>query len=77
MVAAVEEGRFRIYAISHVEEGIVLLTGLPPGEPGPEGRFPEGSLNGRVEDRLTRLREALKKEEEKGKGKAANNNESV
>lgn len=77
VVAAVEEGRFRIYAISHVEEGIVLLTGLPPGEPGPEGRFPEGSLNGRVEDRLTRLREALKKEEEKGKGKAANNNESV
>ena len=77
VVAAVEEGKFRIYAISHVEEGIVLLTGLPPGEPGPEGRFPEGSLNGRVEDRLTRLREALKKEEEKGKGKAANNNESV
>lgn len=76
VVRAAEEGKFRVFSIAHVEEGIELLTGLPAGEPGPDGGFPEGSLNRRVEDRLTRLREALKKEEEKGKGKAAGNDES-
>ncbi|GAB4368153.1 MAG: ATP-binding protein [Deltaproteobacteria bacterium] len=76
VLRAVAEGSFRIYSISHVEEGIELLTGLPAGEPGPDGRFPEGSMNRRVEERLTRLREAMKREERRGKGKEANDNES-
>jgi len=76
VVEAVVEGKFHVHSISHVEEGIGLLTGLPAGEPGPDGDFPEGSMNRRVEDRLTRLREALKKEEEKGRRKAADDNES-
>jgi hypothetical protein len=52
-----------------VEEGIEILMGIPAGEPGPDGKYPELTLNRLVEDRLTELREAVKKEEEeKGKG---------
>jgi hypothetical protein len=37
------------------------LTGLPAGEADPERRFPEGSLNRRVDDRLAALAEARRK----------------
>jgi lon-related putative ATP-dependent protease len=67
VVAAVREGKFRIHAIEHVEEGIEILTGLPAGEHGPDGTFPPGTLNRLVEDRLTELREAVRREEEEKK----------
>jgi len=66
---AVKEGKFQIFAIDHVEEGIEILMGIPPGEPGSDGKYPEGTLNRLVEDRLTELREAMKKEDkEKDEG---------
>jgi lon-related putative ATP-dependent protease len=69
VVEAVGEGKFNIYAIDHVEEGIDILMGIPAGEQGPDGKYPEKTLNRLVEDRLTELREAVKKEEEeKNKG---------
>jgi len=68
VVEAVGEGKFHIHTIEHVEEGIEVLMGIPAGEPGPDGKYPEGTLNRLVEERLTELREAVRKEEEK-KGK--------
>jgi len=76
VVRAVEDGAFRIFSISHVEEGIELLTGLTAGDPLPDGRFPDGSMNRRVEERLTRLREAVKREEKRGTEKGTDVNES-
>jgi len=55
VVAAVAEGRFHIYPVRRVEEGIELLTGLPAGERDDSGAFPEGSFNRRVEERLIEL----------------------
>jgi lon-related putative ATP-dependent protease len=52
VVAAAEAGRFRVFPVETINEGIELLTGLPAGERGSDGRFPEGSVNGRVEARL-------------------------
>jgi lon-related putative ATP-dependent protease len=52
VVAAAEAGRFRVFPVETINEGIELLTGLPAGERGPDSRFPEGSVNGRVEARL-------------------------
>ena len=70
VVEAVRQGKFLIHTIGHVEEGIEILTGIQSGEADPDGKFPEGTLNRKVEDRLTELREAVKKEaEEKQKGK--------
>lgn len=52
VVAAVREGRFAIYAIKTVDEGIQLLTGLEVGDKGRDGRFATDTVNGRVEARL-------------------------
>ena len=52
VVEAVREGKFHIWAISHVNEGLEILSGLPAGERDADGKFPEGSFNARVEARL-------------------------
>ncbi len=55
VVAAVERNEFHIYPISHVDEGIVLLTGLELGEADGEGVYPAGTLNGLVSQQLLRF----------------------
>lgn len=50
---AVAEGRFHIWAVDSIEEGIEVLTGVPAGtERDEEGHFPEGTVYRIVEDRL-------------------------
>ncbi len=55
VVEAAREGRFRVWAVSTIDEALELLTGLEAGVRGDDGRFPEGSVNRRVEDRLEEL----------------------
>jgi len=55
VVAACREGRFHVYPVETVDQAAALLTGLPAGEADREGRYPEGSLNRRVDDRLDEL----------------------
>ena len=45
VVDAVKEGKFHIYAISTIEEGIEILTGVPAGKKDSNGNFPAGSVN--------------------------------
>ncbi len=52
VVEAVKEGKFHIYPIKTVDEGMEILTGLPAGERGSDGNFPEGTINRKVEDKL-------------------------
>ncbi|MGH7066573.1 MAG: Lon protease family protein, partial [Acetobacteraceae bacterium] len=52
VVAAAVEGRFSIYPVATIDEGIALLTGRPAGERGGDGAWPEASVNRLVEDRL-------------------------
>jgi predicted ATP-dependent protease len=61
VVEAVRAGRFRIYAVETVDQGIALLTGMPAGIRGADGRFPEGTINQLVEARLERMAEAVRK----------------
>ncbi len=49
---AVADGRFTIHAVTHVDEGVELLTGVPAGVPDADGTWPESSVNGRVAARL-------------------------
>lgn len=49
---AVAEERFHIYAVRTIDEGMSILTGLPAGDSGADGRFPADSINGRVEREL-------------------------
>jgi len=57
VVNACQQGQFHVYAVTHVDQGIELLTGVPAGERNQEGRFPENSINARVEQRLLALAE--------------------
>ena len=52
VIEAVEGGRFHVYAVETIDQGIALLTGLEAGEMNENGAFPEGSLNELVEQRL-------------------------
>ena len=64
IVEAVKDGKFHIYAVATVEEGIETLTGVEAGVRGEDGLFSEDTIYYRVEDRLERIRAALKKEQE-------------
>jgi predicted ATP-dependent protease len=55
VVEAAEQGRFRIFAVKTIDQGLEILTGQPSGARHADGRFPEGSVNARVEARLIEL----------------------
>jgi lon-related putative ATP-dependent protease len=59
IVEAVEEGRFHIYAVETVDQGIEILTGKPAGEIDENGEYPEDSINGRVLKKLKAMAEQL------------------
>lgn len=60
VVTAVAEGKFHIWAISTIDEGIELLTGVPAGVPDEEGNFPEGTVHYLAKQRLYQLARDLK-----------------
>jgi predicted ATP-dependent protease len=60
VVAAVKENRFRVYAVKTIDEGIEILTGIPAGAKQPDGTYPDGTINFRVDRRLRDLAEGLK-----------------
>jgi lon-related putative ATP-dependent protease len=57
VVEAAEKGLFHVWPIETVDEAVELLTGVPAGERGADGRYPEGSVNRRVDDRLASFAE--------------------
>ena len=67
VVDAVVAGRFHIYPVATIDEGIEILTGMPAGSANEEGVYPEGTMNRIVFDRLAELaakRRALELENE-------------
>ena len=44
VIDAVNEGRFHIYSVRKIEEGLELLTGIPAGEPDKFGEYPKDSI---------------------------------
>ncbi|MBI2322028.1 MAG: AAA family ATPase, partial [Chloroflexi bacterium] len=60
VIDAVQAGRFHIYAVGTVDEGIELLTGLPAGARQPDGSYPEGSINGHIAARMREMAQALR-----------------
>jgi predicted ATP-dependent protease len=60
VVEAVRDGKFHIYAIGSIDEGMEVLTGVPAGERDADGRYPEGSINDLVEKNLRQFSERLR-----------------
>ena len=52
IVSAVKNGLFHIYAVSTIEEGIEVLTGVPAGKKDKDGHFPAGTVNYLVYEKL-------------------------
>jgi lon-related putative ATP-dependent protease len=62
---AVKEEKFNIYAISNIDQGIELLTGIPMGELDGDGSYPPDTISGKVKQRiekLAKLKEASKED---------------
>ncbi len=59
VVQAVEAGKFHLWAIETIDQGIELLTGLPAGEWQEDG-YPEGSFNHAVMQKLAAFAQAVK-----------------
>jgi predicted ATP-dependent protease len=60
---AIAEGKFHLYAVATVAQGIEVLTGVPAGERDASGRFPAASVFGRVERRVIEIAERLREAE--------------
>jgi lon-related putative ATP-dependent protease len=52
VVEAVRHGQFAVHPVATIDEGIEILTGVKAGERSSEGRFPAGTINRLVEDKL-------------------------
>ena len=79
VVEAVREGKFHIYPVRTIDQGIEILVGMEAGERLEDGRFKEGTVNNRVDKKLRELgkkikefeggEEGAKEEKKKKKGK--------
>ena len=52
VVDAVEQGKFHIYQVATIEDGIQILTGQEAGSPDAKGDYPEGTVFGNVQKKL-------------------------
>jgi lon-related putative ATP-dependent protease len=60
IIEVAKEGKFAIYPVSHIDEGIEVLTGVKAGKRLPDGTFERGSVNDLVDRRLKEMAETLK-----------------
>lgn len=60
VVDAVEAGKFNIYSVETIDEGMELLTGLKMGEKDEKGIYPEGTVNAHIVDRLNSMADKRK-----------------
>ena len=60
VVDSVRQGKFHIYAVSTIDEGVEVLTGVEAGEKREDGSYPEDSINCRVDKRLKEMAAKLR-----------------
>lgn len=71
IIDMVRKGKFHIWAISTIDEGIEILTGIPAGKKNKNGKYSKGSINYLVYEKLKKYSKSNKnkKEEQEEKGK--------
>ncbi len=60
IVDAVEKGKFHIYSVKTIDEGLEILTGIKAGVRREDGTFEEGTVNCKVDLRLKEMAEKLR-----------------
>ncbi len=82
VVEAIKEGKFRVYSVKTIDQGIEILTGVEASERQGDGKFKEGTVNDLVDKKLRELgtkikefegggEEGAKEEKKKKKGKSS------
>ena len=66
VVQAVQEGKFHLYPVRTIDEGVEILTGLKAGTLQDDGHFEEGSVNALVDGRLIELSKGIREFESAG-----------
>jgi lon-related putative ATP-dependent protease len=61
LIEAVKKGKFNLYGVRTIDEGIEILTGKKAGEMNADGTYPKGTINSLVNERLKILAEGLGK----------------
>lgn len=61
VVNSVKEGKFHIYAISTIDEGIEILTGVPAGKKNKDGKYTTGTIKYLAYEKLKQYNENSKK----------------
>jgi lon-related putative ATP-dependent protease len=69
VIEACSAGKFSIWPIETIDQGIALLTGHPVGERDPGGTYPAGTVNRAVTDRLQTFAKVRKEADDDEKGK--------
>jgi ATP-dependent Lon protease len=71
VIEAIKKGKFHVYSVKSIDEGIEILTGKPAGEKRADGSYPEDTINYLVNEKLANLAEGLNKfgKEEEGNRK--------
>ena len=62
IIQSVKNGLFHIYAVSTIEEGIEVLTGVPAGKKDKDGHFPAGTVNYLAYEKLKKYAKICKEE---------------
>ncbi len=65
VVQAIQDGKFNVWAVKDVDEGIEILTGMPAGKIQEDGTYPEGTVNYVVSQKLMELARRAKELEKK------------
>jgi len=60
VVNAVKEGKFHIFPVRTIDEGIEILTGVEAGKRMEDGRYPEGTIHYLVDDKLRKMADLLR-----------------
>ena len=55
IIDAVKKGKFHVYSVSTIDEGIEILTGVPAGQKDKNGKFPLGTINYLAQEKLKKF----------------------
>ena len=59
VIEAVQQGKFHIYPVKTIDQGIEILTGVPAGEANADGSYPAEAIHGLVSRKLKGYTETL------------------
>ena len=61
IIESVKKEKFHIYAVRTIDEGIEILTGVPAGKKDKNGKYPAGTINYLVSEKLKKFSENARK----------------